>query len=231
MKTTATLGTGLSISHFITMKTQELATKLAYLKRKDGWRLFRKVRYRVFGSIAHHYKLNRTLCEKTVAAFEAQYNVHLPADYRQFLINMGNGGAGPGYGILPIEKWCVDIAVHDHFLSTPFPHNRPWNMEMEFDMNDEHFYESPGYQFWETHYYDDDLLSGTMRISYQGGGVYYILVVCGEESGNIWVDDRANENGLYPLQYPASERVNFNEWYNNWLNESLSSLEHHHGTK
>ncbi|RAI97889.1 SMI1/KNR4 family protein SUKH-1 [Chitinophaga skermanii] len=225
MKTLATLEPGATLSYFITMKTNELASKLAMLRKKDGWRLFRKVRYRIFGSIAHHYKLNRTLREKDIRAFEEAHYIELPTEYRNFLSKMGNGGAGPGYGIFPIEKWNLDLATYNGFLAKPFPHKKAWNMEQAFDLEDENFFESAAYQHWETSYYDDEQLTGSMRICHNGYGVYTLLVVSGVEAGNVWIDDRAGENGIYPLQTPSEERVGFNSWYSKWLNESLDSLE------
>lgn len=39
------------------------------------------------------------LTEKSVSEFEATHSLGLPADYRAFLLEIGNGGPGPGYGM------------------------------------------------------------------------------------------------------------------------------------
>lgn len=78
---------------------------------------------------------NPVLTETQVAEFEHEYGVKLPEDYREFLLRIGNGGPGPGYGLMTLESpfdineqldelgignplghqtacWCVAIASH-----------------------------------------------------------------------------------------------------------------------
>ena len=57
-----------------------------------------------FGATAHRYAFHTPLSEEAVAAFEARYNIVLPADYRAFLREVGNGGAGPGYGMCKLGE-------------------------------------------------------------------------------------------------------------------------------
>lgn len=62
--------------------------RLAELDRRDQ-------RRRVFGAASHQYKLNPSLPVSVVQAFEGRYGVSLPEDYRLFITEVGNGGAGP----------------------------------------------------------------------------------------------------------------------------------------
>ena len=86
---------------------------------------------RVFGADGHHFVLNPPLPEAEVIAFEQYHRVTLPSDYRYFITHVGNGGAGPFYGIFPLgegeeEPWHEN----DGFvgvLSQPFPHREAWN--------------------------------------------------------------------------------------------------------
>ena len=48
-----------------------------------------------FGADGHKYQLRPPASEKAIAAFEAHFGVSLPEGYRNFLLWMGNGGAGP----------------------------------------------------------------------------------------------------------------------------------------
>jgi hypothetical protein len=64
---------------------------LADLRRRDR-------RRRVFGSAAHDYRLNPPLSTCIIDEFEARHGVALPEDYRHFVTEIGNGGAGPYYG-------------------------------------------------------------------------------------------------------------------------------------
>jgi SMI1 / KNR4 family (SUKH-1) len=58
-----------------------------------------------FGALGHRYRLNAQLTESEIAAFEQHYGARLPEDYRGFLIQVGNGGAGPHYGIFKLGEW------------------------------------------------------------------------------------------------------------------------------
>jgi hypothetical protein len=43
----------------------------------------------------HRYRFDRTLTEKEVAAIEARHRFSVPRDYREFVLTIGDGGAGP----------------------------------------------------------------------------------------------------------------------------------------
>lgn len=55
--------------------------------------------YSRFGADSHKYRLNPPALEKTIATFETHFGVSLPEGYRNFLLWIGNGGAGPFYGL------------------------------------------------------------------------------------------------------------------------------------
>ena len=57
----------------------------------------------IFGSKQHQYKFNPTLSESEILAYEEKNNLIFPKDYRAFLKEIGNGGAGPFYGLLSLE--------------------------------------------------------------------------------------------------------------------------------
>src|SRR4051794_31428879 len=84
----------------------------------------------VFGAGAHRYKLNPPLSVSVVQAFEERHGVTLPEDYRLFMTEIGNGGAGPYYGVLPFGKDDHDRDWEGGWLvgdpSKPFPHTAAW---------------------------------------------------------------------------------------------------------
>ena len=99
---------------------------LAILRRAKNYEV-------AFGADEHRFEMNPCLTEQEVKAFEVEHGVLLPEDYRYFITAVGNGGAGPYYGIARLElahafqmvfQCDTDLAIdewpEDH--STGFPH-------------------------------------------------------------------------------------------------------------
>src|SRR6516165_6463110 len=130
-----------------TLDKSAIVQRLAEAAQRDRNR-------KVFGALGHHYKLNPTLAVSVIGAFEKLKGLSLPEDYRRFLTEIGNGGAGPYYGVLPFGKddvgdWEGGGLVGDP--SKPFPHMAAWNLPVSFW--DEEPYPPPGTQPGE----EDDL--------------------------------------------------------------------------
>ena len=56
-----------------------------------------------FGAYSHRYKLSPPASEEAIQKFEEQEGIRLPEEYRDFLLFVGNGGAGPYYGLYGVE--------------------------------------------------------------------------------------------------------------------------------
>jgi hypothetical protein len=185
------------------------------------------------------FRLHAPLAESEVLTFERAYDVTLPPDYREFLIKIGNGGAGPFYGFFPlgfadndfeIERWHENgYIVGD--LSKPFPFTEGWNdltgkpdddlaelitgpEETEYDRQAEAF---------EKVYWRSELLNGAIPICHMGCALRIYLVVTGPEAGYLWEDRRAEYGGIKPLKLRDGSRATFGSWYTEWLDECLST--------
>lgn len=97
------------------------------------------------------------MSEPDLSAFESCHRVRLPTDYRYFLARVGNGGAGPFYGLEPLGTFGYD-------LSKPFP----------LTQATERFVSEEGY------------CPGALELCHQGCGIFSYLVVNGPAYGTIW---------------------------------------------
>ncbi|KAB8145828.1 SMI1/KNR4 family protein [Chloroflexia bacterium SDU3-3] len=182
--------------------------------------------YRVFGSQRHRYLLNPVLPEADALAFEQQHGIRLPEGYRRFLTEIGDGGAGPYYGLERLQDSLfldLDRKIEQAYgdPSKPFLLTSRWNMDYDGDDDD-----AQAYAAFEEEYYQPARVDGLLRICNFGCGVALNLVVNGAEYGNMWVDDRASDGGIYPDPYFEQEgRTQFLDWYLLWLARALSEVD------
>jgi hypothetical protein len=199
-------------------KIELIQTKLQELRAIDP-------KYSVFGASNHKYRSNKVITESELNHFESKYGINLPAGFKSFLLKVGNGGAGPYYGLETIEDSLyvdLDYKRENEFLdpSVPFPINTQWNMKFTGDHENEE-----EYKVFEEKYFDSKWETGLLRICNYGCGVSLNLIVNGQEYGNIWVDDRGSDGGIYPDPYfDQNGRTNFLDWYLLWLEKSLHEV-------
>lgn len=190
---------------------------------------------KVFGAESHGFKLNPVVRKSVVSKFEAKYGIQLPDDYRRCITEVGNGGAGPYYGVFKFHEMddCFSFQrwkENDGFvgtLSQPFPHAKPWNDTVEYpdedEFEDEDQYDAEVERI-DKIYWNPENVNGAIPICHQGCALRNWLVVCGSEAGNVWEDLRADEGGLVPTKLKRKKRVTFLEWYNNWLQQAVAKL-------
>jgi hypothetical protein len=185
----------------------------------------------IFGAIGHRFALNAPLAEADALAFERQHGIGLPADYRRFLTEVGNGGAGPYYGVCPLGSFdgAFDSARpwDDSFVGTlaePFAFHEPWNdltgYPEETPEGDEDEYDRR-YSAFEHSYCNPARMNGAFPICEIGCALRIWLVVTGRETGNVWYDYRADRRGLAPVLLPDGRRATFGAWYMEWLHHAL----------
>lgn len=202
-----------------------IESKILYIKQSlDKLKALDKG-YRVFGADSHRYLLNKVVKEEKIKVFENKYGIQLPEEYRRFLIEVGNGGAGPYYGLQTLEDSLfidLDYKRENEYLnpSEPFLFIEKWNMKFAGNHSNEQEYIA-----FEEEYFKPSWANGLLRICNFGCGVSLNLVVNGSEYGNIWADDRVNDGGIFPdLYFGQSGRTQFLDWYILWLNQSLDKI-------
>ena len=209
------------------MRCEEILGKLSLLRS-------RAPSLQVFGASSHRYELNEVASAEAVAAFEHEHEVMLPADYRDFLLYCGNGGAGPYYGVFPLGlfdgaggslvPWREGDGVAG-ILSRPFPHSDAWNLpDVRFEMPDEpsgEDAEDAWHEALDKEYWAPELTNGAFPVCHQGCAYRNLLVVSGPERGHIWLDGRASDQGIVPVMGRDGGRVAFSTWYSSWLDAAL----------
>jgi SMI1/KNR4 family protein SUKH-1 len=191
------------------------------------------IRPAVFGSDQHQWALNEPLSENAIAEFERCLSIRLPNEYRSFIARVGNGGAGPYYGVFPLgmvddnfglRRWHVnDGLVNDP--SKPFALTHEWNDTSAMPSDDLADQDQAEYdrrmENFANAYLRSDRLRGAIPICHQGCALRIWLVVTGEAAGHLW-DDRLSEyGGIRPLMLRSGSHATFGTWYIEWLKDCL----------
>jgi hypothetical protein len=177
-----------------------IADKLAALRRADPG-------LEVYGASSHRYHLNPPLSEREVLAFEARARVAIPDEYRAYLLEFANGGAGPDNGVFSLDP-SADVSTWRLDESFPIPTARAREVIAR----------PQGQRFLEG--FEGDELPGTLELSDGGCGIMSFLIFAGEQRGIIWYSGAYNE--VYPSASDTGEQVGFLEWYEEWLDKRLA---------
>ena len=185
----------------------------------------------IFGADSHGFALNPVVTESEVERFEAEHGVRLPEDYRWFLTNVGNGGIGPHHGLHPlgtmdgasgdVVPWSDELVGP---LSRPFPHSDAWNdltgmPDFQRALGDDRF--EADLDLFDERYWGAEQVEGSVPICHLGCALRIWLVVTGDELGRLWLDRRADREGLAPATNASGRRIGFLEWYDDWLTTAL----------
>jgi hypothetical protein len=143
------------------------------------------------------------LPEAEVAAIESAHGVRLPEGYRDFLLQIGNGGNGPPeYGLAQLQSVASEMTDEEleafgqlKYVMLPFPFTKPWDWESEPE-NEE------GMQAQAYH--------GCIYLGDDGCGQYWLLIVTGSERGNIWMISGEGVWSTLPKR-------TFLQWMEEWL--------------
>lgn len=181
----------------------------------------------------HGYQLNPPLTEDALVEVEAANGFTVPEQYRRFLLNAGNGGAGPYGGILSLEeslgRWKYTLKTDE--LKPVLSGECPLEADVKardvlpFDVdNHEALIDDEASGYYQK--LQDAMVQtarrlqrGTLAICDYGGGDSFFLVLKGPRIGEVWGDNMDNYGGLFSLE------VDFDRWYENWLNRTVATFE------
>lgn len=197
-----------------TFKREEIIKILNEAQKIDS-------QFELFGTSKHQYKLNSPISASFVRDVEERYGFTLPEDYFYFITEVGDGGAGPEYGISPftnfLEKGSSTRAekfyeAYRCSLANPFVPRRMGADEVEdfaittkkaYEQNPERYfvYEKDENALCDT---DGFFVLGTYGCQWDFG-----LIITGEKRGCVF---RTDNEGAYSF-----EAQSFNDFYQNWL--------------
>jgi hypothetical protein len=144
-------------------------------------------------------KLNPSHAESELEAFESDWGIVVPSDYRAFICQIGNGGEGPPeYGLELLGAGRSDDTCWR------FPENFAYRLRKPFG--------ETCAVLWEEDV-PDAITNGLLYLGNDGNGMYWVLVVTGPSRGEVW---QLTEDGIQP----CAPKLTFLEWYGSWLDGS-----------
>ena len=182
----------------------------------------------LFGSHSHAHLFQPPLPEEDAAAWEELMEVRLPEDYRLYLTRLGNGGAGPAYGIAPFRcplqdclrepavfsddqaerfndlarRWYAYFNEDEEKLYEAYCEQTPEERRMGF--ND---WDNSRYRFTENTVVHFLFKSGQLFIANQGCSQDICLLLSGSHRGFCHGNSREYDYS-YPFWYqPADHRA------------------------
>ncbi|MEV4088530.1 hypothetical protein AB0J43_50550 [Nonomuraea fuscirosea] len=161
-----------------------------------------------FGVEAHGFELGPPLPEAVVTEFEQRHEVTLPAEYRLFVTELGDGGAGPGYGLSRLNTSCCT-----HHRSGHLAQASPYLPGPRYVDDWEERYEDPPGP-------DRAFLRGTLEIAGHGCSLVTQLTVAGPARGRLFNLDHEGPLGPYVV-----EDADFLAWYERWLDETVAGYD------
>jgi hypothetical protein len=154
-----------------------------------------------FGCGWHRFRRGPRCSRDDLAAFESRWDISLPVEFKTVLTEVGNGCAGPYYGLSPLESWSQpwDISKLDStMLSRPFDPTAPRERGLHV---------------------------GAMRICNAGCEHYLLLVVTGRYAGEIWHDGAEDGIRSFPILDSSGRTASFSSWLSDWSDATPDELD------
>ena len=147
---------------------------------------------KVFGAEKHQYRWNPPALPSEVEELEKTLGVSLPEEYRGFLLQAGNGGAGPAYGLFSVQEI-------PGWMDWPLEPEEPPVLSPERDAED-----LPTDENWRR---------GCIPIGSQGDTYFTALMLTGPYRGRVVYWEWEGSWVFFP------EERTFLDWYQRWLRE------------
>lgn len=179
-------------------------------------------KYELFGASTHKYKLNPPINASFVRSIEEKYGFTFPEDYFQFITEVGDGGAGPDYGIQPFTDFLQEgkdsyskryWEEYHYSLAKPFvPRPMEAHEVEEFAIATKEAYERNPDNYliceedFETRFCDTD---GYFTLGTHGCQWDFGMIISGERRGQIFDTDNEGAYGFLANS--------FTEFYQRWL--------------
>ncbi len=183
---------------------------------------------KMHGASEHQYKLKPPVDLAFVRAVEEEYHFRLPEDYVQFITEVGDGGAGPGYGLYSFgfyhtqAKSAREAKLRDSYLHGLSKDPQLQLLEPDLDVlkyfcileesykqNTEKYFRAGSFN------HDNDTPNGFFHLGTYGCARDYGLITCGERYGQIFIYDI---EGAFEL-----EAGSFQAFYQDWLDFILDT--------
>jgi len=171
-----------------------------------------------FGSEEHNWKMQTKIDKKELQTIESLYSIILPQEYRSFLLTLGNGGAGPAYGMYSLQSGIAHLRkpTERDCLVTEFRHLDYYNpfedpslrLSLEKLLDNGKITNEYNQMLERTTY-------GTLVVGHEGCGYMHRLVITGPRRGTVWIDSSCSDQGYIPLN------VSFLDWYELWIDDVL----------
>lgn len=202
-------------------------------RRKEVERILEQARrmdpqLEMFGVADHQYRLGSPVDLAFVRTIEEAYHFRFPEDYVQFITEVGDGGAGPGYGLYPFGYYCTEVESTKEAKAREIylrglgrelkllPIESEWLEDFciskeEYEKNPEKYFRGGKGSFnW-----DNDTPYGFFHLGTYGCWRDFGLITAGERYGQVFIRD--TEGGF------ELEARSFQEFYQDWLNSILDT--------
>ncbi|MDE5950433.1 MAG: SMI1/KNR4 family protein, partial [Acetatifactor sp.] len=176
----------------------------------------------VFGAEKHQYRINPVVNMAEIRRAEEERHVKFPEEYVFYLTKVGNGGAGPDYGLYPFEKVLAEDRnpylgqIFEQTVTTQLTKEQ-WREHMrKLDELGESFETDTDYER-----YKSILFSNMMPIGTQGCTLDNMLMLSGGDADRImYIDWDMEEDGP-----PFDTGMTFLEWMEGYFEDIIDGCQ------